>query len=133
MKIDTDYYRLTNFPKLFIIECYLSWDDRVAARYIADIDKIVSSQYHNLEHGVLMDLRKWELSTPQAETFINSFEASNDRLQELHIAIVANPSALKEHQIKQMIKKVSNPNIKIFEDISEAELWLSKAGYCKNT
>ena len=73
----------------------------------------------------------WELSTPQAELFITSFAASNDRLRQLHLAIVANPSALKEHQIKQMIKKVPNPNIKIFEDISEAELWLSKFGYTR--
>jgi hypothetical protein len=131
MKITTDYYKLTALPKLFIIECYLSWDERVAASFTADIGKIVVDQYPNLEHGVLMDLREWALSTPQAESFIHSFAATNDRLQQLHFAIVANPSALKEFQINQMIKDLNNPNVKVFEDVGEAESWLETFGYIR--
>ena len=65
----------------------------------------------------VMNLREWELSTPQFESFIHSFAATNDRLQQLHFAIVANPSALKELQVNQ-----------ILEDISEAESWLGTFG-----
>ncbi len=87
MKVSTNYYTLTALPKLFIIECYLSWDERVAARFIADIQKIVADQYPKLEHGVLMDLTEWTLSTPQSESFIHNFAATNDRLQQLSISV----------------------------------------------
>ncbi len=131
MEISTDYYTLSAFPKLFIIECYLSWDERVAASFTADIKKIVIDQYPKLEHGVLMDLREWALSTPQAEHFIHNFATTNDRLQQLHFAIVADHSALKEFQINQMIKDLNNPKVKTFEDINEAESWLKSFGYIR--
>lgn len=131
MKISTDYYSLTAFPKLIIVECYLSWDERVADSFTADINKMVADKYPTIEHGVLLDLRAWALGAPQAENFMHNFLATNDRLKQLHFAIVADPSALKGFQIEQMFKDVCNPNVKIFGDISKAESWLETFGYIR--
>ncbi len=131
MKITTDYYSLTGFPKLIIVECCLSWDERVADSFTADINKMVADKYTTIEHGVLLDLRAWELGTPQAESFMHDFLITNDRLQQLHFAIVADQSALKWYQIEQMFNDIYNPNIKVFDEISVAESWLGSFGYIR--
>ena len=131
MEIQTDFYTITPYTNLLVIKTFLSWDERVVAKHLHDVRTITSRLYQDTTWGLLSDRKEWQLSTPAAEHFFreNAKSALTGTLS--HMAICAGESELKKWQIKNMIKEFSTFEIKLFDDIQDAEFWLASYGYCK--
>ena len=131
MEIQTDYYTITPYANLLVIKTFLSWDERIAAKYIEAVAGITSRFYKDKSWGLLSDRKDWQLSTPAAEHYFraNANSALTGTLS--HMAICIGESELKKWQINNMIREFTQFEVRLFDDIQAAESWLETHGYGK--
>lgn len=131
MEIRTDYYTITPYANLLVIKTFLSWDERIAAKHIEAVAGITCRFYKDKSWGLLSDRKDWQLSTPAAEYYFkkNAKSALTGTLS--HMAICIGESELKKWQINNMIKEFNRFEIRLFDDIQDAESWLATHGYGK--
>lgn len=58
MKIQTNFYSITAYADLLVIKTFSSWDERVTAKHIKDVQGIISQQFSNKPWALLSDRRE---------------------------------------------------------------------------
>jgi hypothetical protein len=131
MEIQTNYYTITPYANLLVIKTFLSWDERIAEKHIEDVSIITSRLYKNKRWGLLSDRKDWQLGTPAAEQYFKTNAKSALTGTLTHMAICIGESELKKWQIKNMIKEFTQFEVRLFDEIQNAESWLAIHGYAK--
>ena len=129
MKIQTDYYNLIPYENLLHIETFMAWDDRTAAEYVKDLRTLAHKFYLHKPWAKLVDRRKWELHTPEAETLLSQNAIGRFKTPLSHIAVVSGKSEMKRWQVDRTTKDVTQFETKIFDNIQDAQDWLASFGY----
>ncbi len=129
MKIKTNYYNLTAYTNVLLIECFKSWDERVVNDGINDIMTIALKLYKDKPWAILADARKWELHTPGAEDMLFQWFNLDRKTPITHLIVVLGKSELKKWQVNKTVKDATKFETTFFETISEAEDYLASLGY----
>jgi hypothetical protein len=124
MKTITDFYHLTPFADILLVEGFLSWDERVVKNFLHDIEKITLKFYHNRPWAVLTDTEDWFLGTPQIEWLISHNSIVEVQKTLTHHAIVVGKSEIKKWQLEKMMMENKTFETRIFENIAMAINWL---------
>lgn len=129
MKIQNDFYSLTPYSNLLIIEVFSAWDERVIEAYYGDIKRIAKKLYQDKPWAILQDRRGWDLLTPAAEQMTKIQLQSKPETPLSHLAIIVDNSLLKNWQIENTIRDATAFEIKVFNDPQLAKEWLKSLGY----
>lgn len=130
MKIETNFYTITSYANLYHLEVYSSWDDRVVDDYIKHRNEVVSRLYLNKKWGLLMDMRKWSLHTPEGEDMLTKFvKKAPPQKTPAHYAVVVGKSEMKKWQVDKSLTEIAKLRSKFFETLEEAKVWLASLGY----
>lgn len=126
--INTNFYTIHPRQHILFIQIFSAWDERVADQYLKDIETVMDRYFSNEPWAALLELRSWELNTPEAEKKIWD---SNRNLSKpvTHVAFVVGRSETKKWQLEKMLKNVDAFKYRIFIRKSDAEQWLNDSGY----
>ena len=87
--------------------------------------------YKKKAWAILHDGREWKLGTPAIESMVTQLMNTPLTNTITHHAFVTGPSEVKKWQIGRIFENVTGYEIKIFENPTDAEGWLSSFGYTK--
>lgn len=128
MKIQTEFYNLIPYAKLLHIETFSTWNHRVTRQCLEDFTFLISKLYQGKVWGILADIRKSILDTPEAETVFKD-AANGMTMIPTHVAHVITESQLKKWQVGNMTKKHKGFDAKFFTNLQDAKDWLSSLKY----
>ena len=131
MKIKTEFFTLIPFDNVLHIESYESWDERVVRDFAEHLKHVALRNYKGKAWAILHDGSKWKLGTPAIESMLTKFMNTPLTNTITHHAFVTGPSEIKKWQLGKIIKNVTGYEIKVFENLIDAEVWLSSFGYTK--
>lgn len=129
MRIETNFYTLTPYDNLLYIETFSSWDERIVAEYIADIERLALRLYANKPWAMLVDRKNWELLTPNAENMIRDRARGKFQTNLMHTATVVGESALKDWQIENITRDNKQFKSRRFQNLEDAKAWIESCGY----
>ncbi|MCG8635564.1 MAG: hypothetical protein MI863_17145 [Desulfobacterales bacterium] len=126
--IITNFYILQPRQNILFIQILSAWDGRVADAYIKDLNAITDRFFRDRQWGVLVDLRAWELNTPEAEKKI--WESNRSFVNNpTHVATIVGDSETKIWQMKNMLRDVDKFKVELFTGDKAAREWMAAAGY----
>lgn len=131
MKIKTDFYTLIPFDNVLYIKSYESWDERVVTDFAGNVRQVALQYYKKKAWAIFHDGREWKLGTPAIESMVTQLMNTPLTNTITHHAFVTGPSEVKKWQIGRIFENVTGYEIKIFENLTDAEGWLSSFGYTK--
>jgi hypothetical protein len=131
MKIKTNFYTLIPFCDLLYLESYNSWDERVVANFAKHGKQIALQHYKGKPWAILHDGREWELGTPAIESMVVQLLNTPLTNTITHHAYVTGQSEVKKWQIGKIFGNITSHEAKVFEELADAEKWLSLFGYRK--
>ncbi|WDP89580.1 MAG: hypothetical protein HUN04_07550 [Desulfobacter sp.] len=131
MKIETDFYTFEPFHNLLYVKSYKSWDERVVENFINHGQQVALEAYNKKNWAILHDGREWELGTPAIESMMIKMLNNPVTKTLTHHAYVTGPSEMKQWQVKKVFDNITRHEAKIFQNLADAEKWLSSFGYTK--
>ncbi|THB72448.1 MAG: hypothetical protein D3926_25545 [Desulfobacteraceae bacterium] len=129
MKIQTDFYTLTLYSDVLLVEAFASWDETVVEDLFTRLKEVTRTYYHDKEWGLITDATRWLLNTPEAAQSIPKTDNHEIRHTLRHHAWVAGDSEIKKWQISQMMMTDKQFESRVFQSVDDAWEWLKSLGY----
>jgi hypothetical protein len=128
VRIQNNFYTMTAYANMLVVEAFASWDESVVRDYIEDLRKTGLTLFRDKPWAILSNRSDWYLYTPAAEALMRE-AATTITTRLTHIAVVVGKSAIKQWQTSRMLCNETRFSIRYFESMPEAEAWLATFGY----
>ncbi len=127
--IDTSFYEIKVYDRVYHVEFIHSWDETVAKGYIKEVERLIGIHLIAEPWAIVADLTKWTLNTPGAEEMLKKHFEKGLQTQLSCVAGVIEDSKIKEWQARRIAMDNLPENSQIFSDISTALSWVKSLGY----
>ena len=109
--IETNFFIIRIYDRIYHVDHLHSWDERVAKSYIEIAEKLISKHLSREPWALLIDLREWELSTPAAENILKNHFSKGMQAGLSCIATIIESSEIKKWQANRIaMEKIATIN-----------------------
>ncbi len=129
INIDTIFFKIKIFDRVYYVEHISSWDHRIAKNYIDIAEKLITENLSGQPWSILADFRKWTLNTPEAEKLLREHFKKRQRSGLSCISTIVDDSKIKKWQLERISRNHLPERSRFFSDVPEAILWLKKLGF----
>ncbi len=126
--IQKNFYNMTSYDNLLIIESFGLWDRDVAQKCFDDIWKTVMQCFPDKSYSIIYNITEWELSTPNAVRFWQEKFVLDIHFP-TYLVYVVGKSKLKQWSVKRMFNDSTPCEVSFFDELREAVDWLESKGY----